>query len=92
MKLKQANKLLKKSLELGIEATVHRFGNRNEYAIEFPWHRTLYRPEHAEEHIEAYLRGEFTDEYRTLAREGWDLVNEARELLGLPYYPHPTIL
>jgi hypothetical protein len=84
--------MLKLAESHDIEATVHRFGNRNEYAIEFPWHRTLYRPEHVKAHIDAFLRGEFTDEYRALARRGWELVDEARELLGLPKYVHPTIL
>lgn len=92
MRLKAANKILKKAEALGIEATAHRFGNRNDYAVDFPWVRTLYRPEHANLHLVKAERGEFTEEYKQVARIGWELIDEARELFGLPHYAHPTIL
>lgn len=92
MQLKAANKVLKQAEKQGIEATIHRFGNRNDYAVDFPWVRTLFRIEHANLHLAAAERGEFTDEYRAAARRGWELVEEVEQLLGLPHYVHPTVL
>jgi hypothetical protein len=92
VRLKAANKILRKAEAQGIEATAHRFGNRNDYAVDFPWVRTLYRIEHANLHLEAEARGEFTEEYKAVARIGWELIAEVEQLLGLPHYVHTTIL
>lgn len=73
----------------GVEVTRHKFGNRYDWAVEFPMDRTTYDLPATKRHIALLSHGTLDreeevreDRTRQATARGWSLVSEAKMLLG----------